>query len=360
LRGTPEDASVNLQVSSDKIGFQLPPADEDDGTSTGGGGRLEACTIKVQARKKATDLSGLVQAEVKRGEVLDVPFEKLLSSVRYGEDALKITGFEFKVFQGDVQGTGHIDLAQGTWRIEPRVKSVAVGEALNRLTEYKDMFSGTFRGKFAAHGRTRESGETTIGAEGSFRVSEGELKNFDLIGSVLDTLFGLKGVNQKLSASRKEVRQHQATRFDWLEGAFELKRGILFLNKLRLRNIGTSKATDSDALLEGNVVLDKQAVDMKGKVLLAKRHSEELAAQAEVLKALYNADQRIVLPVTVKGKARKPIAMLDTEYVLGAVSRYYTRQGVEKLREQLGLPGEAEEGEESPAERLLRELLRKK
>jgi hypothetical protein len=291
---------------------------------------------------------------------MDVPFEKFFSSVRFGQDALEITGFEFELFQGDVQGTGHVDLGRGTWRFEQKAKSVAIGEVLNRLTEYKDMFYGTFRGKITVRGRARESGETDLDAEGSFRISEGELKNFDLVGSVLDTLFGLKGMNQRLHASRNEVREHQDTRFDWLEGDFELKGGILFLRDLRLRNVGTSKATDSDTVLTGKVILEEQLVDMKGKVLLSKRHSEELAAQSEVLKALYNQDQRIVLPIRIEGKARKLMTRLDTEYVLGAVSRYYTRQGVDKLREQLGLPAKGAEGEERPAERLLRELLRKK
>ena len=106
--------------------------------------------------------------------------------------------------------------------------------------------------------------------------------------------------------------------------------------------------------------LQKQLLDMKGKVILAKRHSEELAQKAEVMKALYNAEQRVVLPITLKGKTKKPVASLDTEYVLGAISRYYTRQGVEKLREQLGLPAEKSEGEETPGERLLRELFKDK
>ena len=134
----------------------------------------------------------------------------------------------------------------------------------------------------------------------------------------------------------------------------------MLLEALQLRNIGTSKATDSDALLEGKVYLQEQLLDMKGKVILAKRHSAELAQKAEVMKALYNAEQRVVLPITLTGKTKKPVVSLDSEYVLGAVSRYYTRQGVEKLREQLGLPAEKTEGEATPGELLLRELFKKR
>jgi hypothetical protein len=360
LRGTPDDASVNLQVSSDKVAFQLPPPEGAEGGGADRAGLLESCNLKVQAKRKSEELRGLAQAEIKKGQVLNVPFEKLLSSVRFSPDGLEITGLELKVFQGDVQGTGRYDLAKGSWSFKPRVKDVAMGDVLNRLTEYKNLFSGTFRGQFAANGSTRDGGEAAANAEGSFRISEGELKNFDMTGGVLDTLFELKGVNRTLSSSGGEVREHKTTRFDWLEGAFELRQGILFLNSLRLRNISTSKATDSDALLEGKVVLEKQSVDMKGKVILSKRQSDELAGEAEVLKALYNPEQRIVLPFTVKGNAKKMVTFLDTKYVAGAISRYYARQGVEKLREQLGLPEKGKDGEERPAERLLRELFNKR
>jgi uncharacterized protein involved in outer membrane biogenesis len=360
LRGTPEDVSANLQISSDKIGFLLPPPEGEKGSGGDRSGLLESCNIKIQAKKKPEGVLGSAQAEIKKGQVMNVPFEKLMGSMKFSPDLLEISGVEMKVFQGEVQAKGRYDPTKGTWSFTPNVRDVAMGEVLDRLTEYKDSFSGSFRGQFSASGSTRTGAESAVNAEGSFRISEGELKNFDIVGSVTDALFGLEGVDQKLKSSRQQVREHESTRFDWLEGTFKMRENVLFLEGLQLRNIGTSKATDSDALLEGKVHLQEQLLDMKGKVILAKRHSEELAQRAEVMKALYNAEQRVVLPIALKGETKKPVVLLDTEYVLGAISRYYTRQGVEKLREQLGLPAEKPEGEEKPGERLLRELFKKR
>jgi|GEM_PF-708411 len=360
LRGTPEDVSANLQISSDKIGFLLPPPEGEEGGGGDRSGLLESCNVKVQAKKKPEGVLGAAQAEIKKGQVMNVPFEKLMAGMKFSPDVLEISGVEMKVFQGEVQAKGRYDLTKKTWTFRPSVRDVAMGEVLDRLTEYKDSFSGSFRGQFTAGGSTREGAESAVNAEGSFRISEGELKNFNLVGSVTDALWGVKGMDQKLKSSRKQVREHESTRFDWLEGAFKIREDVLLLEGLQLRNIGTSKATDSDALLEGKVYLKKQLLDMKGKVILAKRHSEELARKAEVMKALYNAEQRVVLPVTLTGKTKTPVATLDTEYVLGAISRYYTRQGVEKLREQLGLPVEKPEGEKTPGQRLLEELFKKR
>jgi hypothetical protein len=358
LRGTSEDLSANLQLSSDKIGFQLPPP---EGKQAGGedrSGLLESCNIKVQAKKKPTGVLGAAQAEIKKGEVMNVPFEKLMADLKFSPEVVEISGVEMQVFQGEVQAKGSYDPAKETWTFSPSVRDVAMGEMLDRLTEYKDSFSGSFRGRFTASGSTRAGAESGVNAEGSFRISEGELKNFNLVGAVTDALYGMKGVDQRLKSSGRKVREHESTRFDWLEGTFNIREDVLHLEGLQLRNVGTSKATDSDALLEGDVYLQKQLLDMTGKVILAKRHSEEMAQRAEVVKALYNAEQRVVLPITLKGNAKKPVASLDTEYVMGAISRYYTRQGVEKLREQLGLPVEKSEGEKTPGQRLLEELFK--
>jgi hypothetical protein len=360
LKGTPEDVYANLEISSDKIGFLLPPPEGEKGGGGDRSGLLEACNIKVQAKKKPEGVLGAAQAEIKKGQVMNVPFEKLMASLKFNPDVLDISGAELKVFQGEVQAKGRYEPATGTWAFTPTVRDVAMGEVLDRLTEYKDTFSGSFRGQFTATGSTRTGAESAVNAEGSLRISEGELKNFDIVGSVTDALFGLKGLDQKLKSGGEQVREHESTRFDWVEGTFKMRENVLSLEGLQLRNIGTSKATDSDALLEGKVYLKEQRLDMKGKVILAKRHSEELAQDAEVVKALYNAEQRVVLPITLKGNTKKPVVVLDTEYVLGAISRYYTRQGVGKLREQLGLPAETPEGEENPGERLLRELFKKR
>jgi hypothetical protein len=75
------------------------------------------------------------------------------------------------------------------------------------------------------------------------------------------------------------------------------------------------------------------------------------------LKALLNPEQRMVLPISLKGSISKPIPSLDSQYVLGAMARYYGRKGLEKLGEELGLP-KKKEGKK-PVEKLLKDLLQK-
>jgi hypothetical protein len=364
LRGTPDDVSVNLQLSSDRIGFVVPPSEGmKQGAVEDRTGLLETVNLKVQAKKRKTAVTGEVKAEAAQGQFMGIPFRTLLASLQVMPDALDVGGVEVKVFQGEVRATGRYETEKKVWSFAPIVKDVAVAEVLNRLTEYKNLFSGSFRGQFTAGGTAGETHRPDVHADGSFRITEGELKNFDLAGSVTDALVGLKGIDQKLKSGPQKVAEHESTRFDWLEGAFAMEGGVLHLKGLQLRNVATSKTTDADAFLEGSLALASRQMDLKGRVILSAKHSAELAEKAEVMKALFNPERRIVLPVSLKGTVEKPLPSLDTEYVLGAFSRYYARKGVQKLQEELGLPAPAEGGEgggESVGERLLQELFKRR
>ena len=110
-------------------------------------------------------------------------------------------------------------------------------------------------------------------AESSFRLSKGELKNFNLTGSVLEALFGLKGVGQFLDGQQGEVSKHDTTQFESLEGKIEITGKTLRFENLQLYNIRTARASDSLAILEGKLAMDTKLLDLKGKLILSPRHS---------------------------------------------------------------------------------------
>jgi hypothetical protein len=325
---------------------------------------MEAVSLEVEGEKKADEIGGSGKLEIKRGEILSVSFERLLSNLQYTRDQLKITGLELGAFGGAIQCAGSYEPAQGNWLFEPAFKGIEVGQALNSLTEYKDAFSGALSGRFKLRGRTRGEKKEAMQVQGEFRLSQGELKNFDLAGSVMDALFGLQGVNEFLGGQPNGIQKHDTTRFDSLKGELELTGKTLNFKTLQLDNIHTTKATDSIAILKGKCSTDTNVLDFKGKVILSKRHSQELARKADVLEAMFDQEKRIVLPITIKGTVQKPVVLLEKEYVLEALTQHYTRKavdkGVEKLRKKLGLPeGEGKDELQTPLERVLKDVFRK-
>ncbi|MCK4534868.1 MAG: hypothetical protein KAT81_04995, partial [Syntrophobacterales bacterium] len=155
------------------------------------------------------------------------------------------------------------------------------------------------------------------------------------VESVLDNLFGIEGVGRFLGYQGGEVARHASTRFDSLDGTFEMKDTIIQVQSLTLRNIQTSKATNSVAILKGIVDRASKTLDLRGVVILSERHSRKLAERADILRALLNNQGHIVLPITLKGSIQKPIPFLDTEYVLNTLSSYYIQKGAQKLLEKL-------------------------
>jgi hypothetical protein len=113
-------------------------------------------------------------------------------------------------------------------------------------------------------------------------------------------------------------------------------------------------------------MLDTKALDLKGRLILSLKDSTNLAKQAEPLKALLTEEGRMVLPISVTGTIQKPMPFLDSQYVIGALAKYYAKKelekGLNKLGEKLGLPKKQPKDQQKtgkPVEELLKELLRK-
>jgi len=358
-RGTTEDASMNLQLSSDRIGFRLPPKPGEPPPAGDGAGTLASLSLEAQARKRGEQVETSGTLNIGRGEILAVPFERFLSRAALSDDRADLTGLELSVFGGTVRGSGRYGTKTGEWSFRPELRDIAVEEVLDKLTEYKNMFSGRLSGTFQAEGRVVDEGQAASPTvTGSFRLARGELKNFNLVGDVLQALLNLQDVAKFLGGVKGEVSEHASTRFGYLDGTFRFQNEILTLDPLHFHDLATSRSTDSDAVFTGSVALDTDLLDLKGRVILSPRDSASLAREADVLRALLDSEGRMVFPLTLKGRIQKPVPFLDTQYVVGAITRYYARKGLDKLQKQLGLPPGDAEPAEKPVEDLLRRLFR--
>jgi hypothetical protein len=361
-RGTPQDTTVKMQLTSDRIGFSrpgkpgaAPPGNELDGT-------LSSLSLEGQARKRAEKVQAAGTLNIGKGEVLSIPFERFLSRLEGFQDQVDLSGLEVRVFRGTLRGTGRYRMDNGDWAFQPVLKDIAVEELLDKLTEYKDLFSGRISGEFRIKGRSVPAGKSSTEVQGSFRLARGELKNFNLVGDVLQALMNLQNVAQFLGGLEGEISEHESTRFDSLDGKFRFQNESVALESLHFHNLMTSRSTDSDALFSGSAALDTGLLDLKGKVILSPRDSAHLAREADVLRALLNQENRMVFPLALKGRIQKPVPFLDTQYVVGAITRYYARKGLEeglgKLQKQLGVPQDGVGTGEKPVEDLLRQLFK--
>ncbi len=337
-----DDASLAFQATSGQLQFALPPAKEAATTEKPRTGMLKGIKLDLKGRMKK-DLSSRGTLAVSAGEIMSMPFSTMTSDFASDPEQLKINSFSVAAFDGIIKGKGSYVLKTQEWQFTPTVEHVDVDAMLAALTEHKGVFSGKLSGSVKARGGPKTGKESLLQSQGDVVLEKGEWKNFSLVDGVLESLFGLKGVSQFISYGSAGAAQHATTKFDSLDGTFDMAGGIVKVKPLVLKNIQTSKETDSVARLEGTVDIVKMALDMKGAVILSKRHSEKLTQKADILKALLNNDNMMVLPITLKGAIRKPVPFLDVEYVMNALTNYYMKKGLdrglEKLKEKLGPAG---------------------
>jgi len=352
LKGTPTNALVDFQAVSERLAFRIPPDQSGQNKGSPATGILKDLTVDVTAQTSGGIIaSGMLS--IKKGLIAALPFEQLRMGFKYHPQNFTIKTLETLLYQGKLHASGYYDLKNQSWAFTPVFEGIALDEILNTMTTYKNIFSGKLAGKIQTDKTLIPGNRQRLSAQGTLQITQGEWKNFNLVGSILESLFGIKGVSPLLSQSRDAIQKHETTRFDLLKTELTMIDKNLRFKKVHLHNIRTSKSTDSDAFINGTINLESNMLDLKGKLILSPRHSKELARKSEALEALIDEESKMVLPFVLKGTLDKPRPRLDSEYVIKAMAQYYTRKGLEKLQKKLGLPKQ----NQKPLEQLLEDFL---
>ncbi|MDR4508512.1 MAG: AsmA family protein [Candidatus Brocadiaceae bacterium] len=365
--GSKDNLSANIQFSSPRFDFSFPQSI--DGTQEGekSKGFLESLAMEVNATIKNGNIHGTGAMECAGGEALSVALQDMKTNFNYEDDLLRIHDFQVYIFQGEISMDGTVEPQTLRWNMTPTMKDIQMAEAID-LTQYKDLFKGLLSGNFNAVGSSEKNMLNELQVKGSFRLAQGELRNTNLLDSIMDSLFGLKGISNKLGKKRKSLNKHKVTHFDSMDGQLTMADSKILLQKIFLHNIHTSEASGADAQLKGIANLDADTLNLKGEIILSQNDSSKLTNKIAELEALLNQEERLVLPITVTGSLQEPKPFLDTQYVLNAMAKYYGKKGLEKgiesLSEKLGSPKESssdqeEQGIEKTVDKLFKSIFGK-
>ncbi|MGQ3685803.1 MAG: DUF748 domain-containing protein [Candidatus Loosdrechtia sp.] len=365
VKGEYDDISVDLGLSSSRIAFWLYQKPEQHNGEDFSKDFMESVNVEFLARKEGDKITGDGILTAEKGVVQFVPFKMLQTDFVYTDGLLTIKEFQTKAFEGNIVMSGTVDTGKMQWHAEPVIQDVSAGEMVDTLTQYAGIFKGLFSGEFSSDGTFMEDGDVSLNVAGSFHLAQGEIRNINLIDTILESLLGMKDISGFLVNEKGILYQQKTTQFDYLDGDILLTGNILNVKRFELRNIRTAEATDSDVNLDGIVYLDKGTLDLKGEVVLSPKHSMKLTDKAKQLKALLNQEGRLILPVTITGTINKPKPILNTRYVLDVMMKHYAGREIEKGLEKLGLSRKEDEKEsktdeekEKPLERLLDKFLK--
>ena len=331
IKGTMNDAAINLQFSVPKITLKIATPDEKTQKMPTQKSVIEAMEMKVQAEKKDSNINASGSLAVKKGVVQASPFEKMQAQFNFQNDVLTVHGFQVNIFQGNISMDSTFDTKKFQWSAKPVIKGIQVAEAMDNFTSYKGIFKGLFSGSFSANSVEGGESKSPINASGSFRLDKGELLNLTLVDTILESLFGMQGVSAYLGDEGGKLKKQQSTYFDAMDSHFTMVNSKVTVNDLAMYNIHTEEISGSDAYMEGLVACDTGELALKGKIMLSPDYSAKLAKKAEPLNSLINPEKRMVLPMTITGTMSKPKPLLDAAYVAKATAQYYAKKELEKL-----------------------------
>lgn len=324
--------------------------------------------LKVQAVKKNDAVKGAGTLDVKKGEIQSASFDKMQAEFDYQNDILGIRAFQVHTLDGDISMNGTVETKKMQWSVKPVVKNINLAEAVDKFTQYKNLFKGTFSGAFSADNSGDNNQKGALNATGSFQIDQGEIMNISLVDTILESLSGIKGISTFLETEDSELAKQKITRFDSMDGDFSMANNKINLKTVALHNIHTVEITSSDAFINGLINYAADRLDLKGKLVLSQEYSARLAKKAEPLNAILNPEKRMILPFTIIGSLSKPTPILDIPYVTSATAKYYGRKELEKLGEKIGRsekggkdqPGGAKDQKqkESPIGNILKDILK--
>lgn len=368
VKGTLADIAADLQLSSPSLAFKLSQSADKGKETSPEKGRFEYMDLKVQAVKKNDAVKGAGTLDVKKGEIQSASFDKMQAEFDYQNDILGIRAFQVHTLDGDISMNGTVETKKMQWSVKPVVKNINLAEAVDKFTQYKNLFKGTFSGAFSADNSGDNNQKGALNATGSFQIDQGEIMNISLVDTILESLSGIKGISTFLETEDSELAKQKITRFDSMDGDFSMANNKINLKTVALHNIHTVEITSSDAFINGLINYAADRLDLKGKLVLSQEYSARLAKKAEPLNAILNPEKRMILPFTIIGSLSKPTPILDIPYVTSATAKYYGRKELEKLGEKIGRsekggkdqPGGAKDQKqkESPIGNILKDILK--
>jgi hypothetical protein len=169
----------------------------------------------------------------------------------------------------------------------------------------------------AGHAETRSSDLQTLGGRGKISIRPGKIQGFSLAKQVMGSLAALPAL--ALAAKGKDMSKYESENFEYLTADYTIVDGRMHTDNLELAY------QDVTAYLKGSIGLFDRALDMSGKVVIAKKADAQLAGTGK-------AKERVIPITRVSGTYDSPKIELDQK-TLAAIA--YAYAGDERMRKKL-------------------------
>ena len=229
--------------------------------------------------------------------------ESLVVQAHWQPDALRIDAASARAFGGDIRVKGDVPLRdQAALRVQAEGEGVEIGEVVRlRSPESADEIEGRAHLvlDLTGKGRRWEELRPSLAGTATIDVSDGALRNFNLMKEVLTRVAQLPGlvnlVSKGLKPKYRAAFDRRDTRFKTLHAALRVRDQRIDTDDLAV------VADDFGAHAAGWIGFDNQA-DMRGTLELSKELSADMGNDVKEAKLFFDAEGRVSVPFIYKGR----------------------------------------------------------
>ena len=263
----------------------------------------------------------LAQGELSQGSLR---FEQLSRSIerqaieakfQITESKINITEISMKLGKGSFHATSHLDdyLGKQNFTADMQLDSVDLSEIL----EQKDQpvkVEGIVQGNFQAKGQgfTEEALRQSLSGGGTLEVKNGRLKDINILKMVLNNISMLPGLAEKMEATLPQNYKDKLTQNDTI-----LNKAVLTTSLQNGAIVIQPAEIEADGFLfsaNGTANFD-QSYAFAGSFFILPDLSASMVSAVAELQYLLDDQQRIFIPLKIKGKGPKIKVLPDLEYL---------------------------------------------
>jgi AsmA protein len=220
--------------------------------------------------------------------------------------------------------TASYTLASGAISADYDLSKAKLGALVEALSGRKEL-DGTL--DTAGHVETRAAGLETLGGRGKIAIQPGRIQGFSLAKQVMGSLAAVPAL--ALAAKGKDIGKYESEEFDHLTADYTIADGRVHTENLELAY------QDATAYLHGSIGLFDRALDLSGKVVLAKKADAQLTGTGK-------ARERVIPITRVTGTYDSPRIELDQKALAALASAYAGDERMKKKLDKALGPGAGE------------------
>jgi len=262
---------------------------------------------------------------------LAVPIDKILVKFDASESRINIKQFSLALGSGQVTGQGAVKdyMTAQQFDLNTAVKQIPLGEIIdqkNYPAQLKGSLSGTI--KLNGQGFTPEA-LNKIAGSAVFSISGGEIVNFNIVKSVLDSLAmlpGLSGVENKLPPELRTKIGGKSTKIDKANVRTRIELAQVLIDEAKMEAQGCLLSAHGSAGFDQTIALTAELVFLKEMAGALMSSSKEIGALAD-------ENQEIHIPVKITGKVPALSVLPDMNYL---TKRLLVNEGSKQLEKVVG------------------------